>query len=239
MQKQRAVIRIFKALTEPHSCLAYMKGHQQVLKAFGIQMITSNNNKWVNNPGMYVIVAESLDNGEMMAGIRIQLARGNQRLPIEIATGEVDSRVYDLVKIYDDQGLTGEITALWNARKHKGIGFSKLLIAASSSVLNQLKMTSILGLCDTRNLQTMTMNGGYCIESSIGNGGYFYYPKQNLIAWAIILKDPDVINLASPEIQDLIFDLRKRPIQNKIFKVEGDTLEIDFKLKIPDEDLFF
>lgn len=238
MIRHRIAIRIFKAVTEPHTCLDYMKRHQEVLSVFGIQMITSNNNRWVNNPGIYAIVAQSLDTGEMMAGIRIQLARGNQELPVSEATGYLDPRVYRLVDGYDSAGQTGEITALWNARSFKGIGLSTLLITTSTAVLDQLNMTSLLGLCDTRNIETMRNFGGYEIERSIGQDGYFYYPKHGLKAWAIILKDPATVKSALPEVRNLIFDLRHHPVQKRIIEKENCILDIDFKLKLPADQLF-
>lgn len=238
MNRHRIAIRIFKATREPHTCLDYMRKHQEVLSVFGIQMITSNNNRWVDNPGIYVIVAESMDTGEMMAGIRIQLARGNQELPIADATGHIDPRVYEVIKTYDEQGLTGEITALWNGRTYKGIGLSSLLITASTAVLNQLNVSSILGLCDTRNIDTMRDNGGYTIEASIGMEGYFYYPKQGLKAWAIILRDPKTVKHALPDVRELISDLRKNPDQRKMLTRGDALLDIDFKLTISQNQLF-
>ncbi len=238
MQRHRIAIRIFQAIKEPHTCLDYMQRHQQVLAVFGIQMITSNNNRWVDNPGIYVIVAESLETGEMMAGIRIQLARGNQELPIAGATGHIDPRVYSVIDAYESYGMTAEVTALWNARKYKGIGLSNLLITVSSAVLNQLNITTMLGLCDTRNLDTMRMNGGYKIETSIGEDGYFFYPKQGLKAWAIIVKDPGAVSSASAAMRSLIFSLRKNPVQRTVIQHEDALLDVDFELKIPASQLF-
>ncbi len=238
MLSYRISIRIFRAITEPQTCIRYMEQHQNVLKEFGIEMITTNNNKWMNNPGIYAIIAENLENGDLMAGIRIQLARGNQKLPIEEATSHFDPKVIDLVHYYDSLGCTGEITALWNSRKYKGVGLSQLLIGLSTSVLNQLKVTSLLGLCDTRNLETMRLNGGYIIENSIGNKGFFYYPKEGLIAWAIHLKDPEEVYSASETMRELILLLRKNPEINKTVERENAILDIDFKLQIPINELF-
>lgn len=238
MQTYRIVIRIFKATTELHTCLEYMQKHREVLSVYGIQMITSNNNRWVDNYGIYVIVAESMDTGEMMAGIRIQLAKGNQQLPIENATAELDPRVNDLVKRYDAQGATAEITALWNDRSYKGIGLSSLLISVSSAVLDQLQLTSILGLCDTRNVETMRANGGYVIETSIGENGYFYYPKQGLKAWAIALKDPATVSSADQEVRELIRELRKNPVQHKVLQRGNSILDLEFRLMLPADQLF-
>lgn len=238
MQRHRISIRIFKAISEPHTCLDFMRRHQQVLSIFGIQMITSNNNRWASNPGIYAIVAESMETGEMMAGIRIQLARGNQELPVSEATGYLDPRVYSLVEGYDSKGSTGEITALWNSRDYKGIGLSTLLITTSTAVLDQLNMTSLLGLCDTRNIDTMKQFGGYEIERSIGEDGYFYYPKQGLKAWAIILKDPETVKSASEDVRKLIFGLRENPVQRMTIQKENCILDIDFKLKISSDQLF-
>ncbi|MBL4656793.1 MAG: hypothetical protein JKX73_02250 [Flavobacteriales bacterium] len=232
MNGHKIKIRLYHAPDELHTCLVYMEEHKAVLVDFGIEMVTSNNNKWVHNPNMLVIVAESLENGDMLAGIRIQLQGGTQPLPIEIATGEKDPKIYDLIEKKAKEGITGEVCGLWNSRKYKGNGISRILITASTAVLNQFGVTSFFGLCDSSNVAVMQLYGGYDVETSIGNKGTFYYPKLDLLAYAIILKDPDTVKLARQDIKDTIFALRAKPEQRKVVQMNKRLLDLNYYLKL-------
>jgi hypothetical protein len=230
MDEHQIKIHLYRAPDDPHTSLVYMEGHKSVLANFEIEMITSNNSDWVYDDGIYVIVAESMKNGDMIGGIRVQLKNNNNLLPIEVATKEMDSKIFDIVKSEANRGVTGEICALWTSRKHKGIGIGNLLISISTAILNQLGVTALFGLCDARNVETMRMFGGYDIETSVGNNGSFYYPKLDLVAYALRLKDPDNVKLASASVQEMIVDLRKNPIQEKKIIFNKRTLTINYNL---------
>ncbi len=60
------------------------KKHHEILKHYGLEIINSNNNNWANSPNVYVLVAESVNTGEMIGGARIHIANKDERLPIEV-----------------------------------------------------------------------------------------------------------------------------------------------------------
>tara|TARA_A100001015_G_C14963681_1_gene701997 strand:+ start:1467 stop:1679 length:213 start_codon:yes stop_codon:yes gene_type:complete len=51
-----------------------LQPHHEILKHYGLEIITSNNNDWANSPNVYVLVAELITTGEMIGGARIHIA---------------------------------------------------------------------------------------------------------------------------------------------------------------------
>ena len=135
-------IRAFRAVNEVDTCQIYLKGHMQVLIDFNVMKITSYNQVWTMNPSAYVLVAELESTGEMVGGIRIEVTKGNIPLPIETAIGQLDNRVYDVVKKYGINGGVGELCGLWNSKDVKGVGISFFLTRAAISIINQLNFKS-------------------------------------------------------------------------------------------------
>ena len=70
---------------------------------------------------------------------------------------------------------------------------------------------------------------GFEIIRELGNNGAFYYPKEGLIATAIIVKDIANIPLAKIEEQNRIFHLRDNPEQFTIEKGPKGEMEIQYQ----------
>jgi hypothetical protein len=78
------------------------------------------------------------------------------------------------------------------------------------------------------------MRVGFKVETSLGNNGTFYYPKEDLIATAVLLNDVPVLSTADPFEKAAIMDLRKNPVQHKVDPGPKDRIiEIDYNITIP------
>jgi len=78
------------------------------------------------------------------------------------------------------------------------------------------------------------LNVGFLIESRLGDDGTFYYPKEDLVATAVLLNDIDTLSSADPSERAKIFELRQNPELKKIEEGPRDKiLDIDFNLVIP------
>ena len=97
-------IRAFRAIDDPETCLKFIDGHRKVLSIYGIENITTNTDIWMQNPAIFVIVVETLDGEKLYGGARIQVADGIHPLPIEEATGKMDSKIYEIVRIATLEG---------------------------------------------------------------------------------------------------------------------------------------
>ncbi|MES2761174.1 MAG: hypothetical protein V4677_03165 [Bacteroidota bacterium] len=231
-QRINIKIKVFRAIDEPDLCTKYLRAHREVLSIYyGITQITSDNPGWPDNPEVYVITAESAFDHELLCGIRVNKVGGTQPLPVEVAIGKLDSGIYDLVKKYAANGA-GELCGLWNSRKVAGKGLSFLLTRMGISILNQLGINTMFGICAELTLP-MFQGVGFEIEESLGNKGAFHYPKSDLLAFSLIMKDPINLDKASTVEREKIFKLRKILKENVFETGPKGELYIEYDLSIP------
>lgn len=221
-------IRAFRAIDETSMCSDYISGHIQVLKDYGIENITSNNNTWVTNSNMYCFIAKDASD-ELIGGIRIQVADGIVPLPVEDAVGKMDSKIFNLVKGYAINGGVGELCGLWNSRKVKGIGISVILIRAAISAINQLKFHTLTGICAEYSLE-MFQNVGFVINIDLGNNGKFVYPNENYIARVVGILNSTTLEAASVYDKERMLSLRETPIQKRIEKGPKEEFTVNYNL---------
>ena len=222
-------IRAFRAIEDIDSCKSFAEGHANVLRDYGVSKVTSSSNDWFYNPSAYVMMAENTETGETVGGIRIHIADGVTRLPMEDAISVVDTRVYDLIAKYIPIG-TGELCGLWNAKSVAGYGLgSYFLMRVGISVTKQLKLPTLFALCAPHTLQ-ISVEKGFEKETSIGNEGTFIYPKLDLVATSIIIKDTLHLPFAQPEEKKLIFELRDNPDISRIEHGPKGSLEMQYHI---------
>ena len=225
-------IRAFRAIDDYDACEKFMLGHRRVLENIGIHKLTSSKDEWMVNPAVFVTIVESEDRSKVYGGARVNVAGGTQILPLEEATGYLDSTVYDIVKHHAISG-TGEICGLWNSREVAGMGIgSVFLTRACAAICSQIGLQTLFGLAAPYTVK-MAQNVGYEVLEEVGNKGTFYYPKLDLIATALILQDVKTLVKAEPYEQDRIFSLRGAPNQLTTELLRQKELEIQYSLEIP------
>ncbi len=216
-QEHKYNVFTFRAIDHPELCEEYIHGHIRVLLDYGIENITSNNNDWVNNPDVYCLGLKSQE-GELLGGIRIQLANGVYHLPIENAIGYVEKRIYEVVEYYALNGGVGELSGLWVSNRLKGLGIGWYLVRAAIASANQLNFGTLVGICGEVTLQ-MFKNVGFEVDESLGNKGTFLYPNERLIAFAVGILDLTTLKSAATYDKDIMLSLRE---SIKINRVEND-----------------
>lgn len=225
-------IRAFRAVNDLESCRRFADGHANVLKEYGITKLTTSRTDWFYNEGVYVVLVESLDGEQIFGGERIHLATGRSRLPIEDAISIVDTRIFELVQKYQNGGkVTGELCGLWNSRAIAGRGLSILLTKIGVALARIIKMDSLFVLCAPYTV-TMCQQAGFEIEKSIGNEGTFVYPKLDLIATSLIIKDLRSLPNANIDFKERIIDLAARPVQNANEIGPKGEFQVSFNLTI-------
>ncbi len=203
-------IRAFRALDDPETCLKFIEGHRRVLSIYGIENITTNTEEWIYNPAIFVIVVESLDRSKLYGGARVQAANGIIQLPIEEATGSMDSKIYDIVKFHSQYG-TGELSGLWNSKEVAGLGIGSFFPSRTAVVIaEQIGLTTMFSLCAPATVRFNQWIGS-SVLTSVGNNGTFYYPKLDLLATACFLPDVEELKNAHVREREKMFFLRKNP----------------------------
>ena len=223
--------RAFRAVDDRLSCEKYLEGHQHVLKVFDIAHITSAKPVWLDNPNCYIIMLESLYGDKVYGGARIQIADGIHSLPIEDAVAGLDNNVTQLVT-EKSLGGTGELCGLWNSREVAGFGLGSIFLGRTSiAVVSQLNINSLFALCAPATLRNC-LKSGFEIERSLGNRGAFNYPKNDLIATALLMNDPIGLSKTLPTEREFILDLRNTPNQLKVETTLRGPLSIEYDLAI-------
>lgn len=218
----------FKAVDHPDLCERYIDGHIQVLINYGITNITSNNKEWTTWDCVYCVIAEKED-GTIVGGVRVQVADGVHRLPVELAVGKMDPKIYEIVQSYYDDGV-GELCALWNAKEVAGVGLSIIIVRAGISLLNQVKCSTLVGICAEYTLK-MFKKVGFVVDTTLGNKGEFIYPNENYIARVLGILNAKDLSTAEEFDREKMLDLRNNPVQQAIETgLNNIRIEIDYDL---------
>lgn len=229
-------ISVFRADLNPEKCQSYIDGHRKVLEAFGVSQVTSADLSWRTEPHSFLITVDSSETGETLGGGRIQMTGGHVPLPIETAIDKLDTRIYDYVNEKARFG-TGEYCGLWNSKKIAGFGIgSILLMRIGISILDQLHVGSLFAFASPATLKR-SISIGYKVIKSLGINGTFYYPKEDLLATALIIEDPLQLAGADPEERETIFSLRSQPVQKITEHGPKGAIEVEYDLRIPPESL--
>ena len=234
LNKDNPVVRLraFRAIDDPATCNLFIEGHTHVLTSIGVNKVTSSKNDWMYNPAAFVLVVESIDGKKVYGGARVHVAGGNQPLPIEQAASALDPLVFDLVWKYAQQG-TGELCGLWNSREIAGYGVGSIfLIRAAVAISQQLGIKSLFAFCAPYTIKPVS-NCGMELETSIGNDGTFLYPKLDLIATTMLLKDVDTLTKAEEEDKNAIIKLRKNLNIVKKEELRKKEITIHYETLIP------
>jgi hypothetical protein len=221
-------IHAFKASTNLELAERFLAGHVQVLINYGITNITTNNRDWMSMDSVYCVVAEN-EQGEVIGGVRTQLADGIHMLPVEKAIGKLDPNIHDIVRQFQPKGV-GELCALWNAKEVAGVGLSIIIVRAGIAAVNQLKCNTLMGICADYTLK-MFRKVGFVVDNSLGNQGEFVYPNENYIARVLGILDAGDLATADEYDRTKMLDLRTNPVQ--ICTETGannNILEIDYNL---------
>ena len=230
-------IRTFKAPDDPEACEKFIVGHQKLLEIFGISKITSNRQDWVDDEHTIVILVEDKDTRAVYGGARVQMVSDRFSLPIETAIGKYDSRIYEMINQDQLQGGTCEICGLWNSREVAGMGIgSYILSRVGVAITKQLPVVSLFVLCAPITVK-MGLRLGCTVEKELGNDGLFYYPKDDLIATVMRLKNVDDLSLATDVEREKILSLRQDPHQFVVERGPKGSFEVEYNLGIPNLNL--
>lgn len=227
----RLNIRVVQATAEPSIAAAYIDGHRKVLEAYGVTKVTSANTDWKDDPGTYLIVAESEDNGRIHGGGRIQIKTSNVRMPLENAIAILDPKIYQYADAIGYNAVA-EYCGLWNSKEIAGYGVgSIILVQIGVAVSSSLGIKKLMALCSPATLAN-SQRVGFEVIREIGNNGTLYYPKEDLVATALAIHDLHGLPMADPSARKEIFALRGTPVAETEKSGPKGTLHLIYDLRI-------
>lgn len=226
-----ARIRAYKSPDDIETSLRYVEGHRKVLESYGVTKVTSASNDWVYNPHTYVIIVESEDGSRILGGTRVQVRTPGNRMPMEDAIAKVDKSIYQYIDAIGDYNVA-EFCGLFNSKEVAGWGIGSMFLGRIAiAIASKVGIKNLMGLCSPATLRN-SLKVGFEILRDLGNNGVFYYPKEDLIATSLIIRDIDQLPNAWPEERSRILDLRMNPEQRVIEIGPKGELEIIYETKI-------
>lgn len=223
--------RAFRAVNDLDTCMKFVEEHRNVLKDYGITNITTNTDVWMYNPNVYCIVAESVPEGQVLGGVRIQVSDGSIPLPVELAVGKMDAGIIRIVKNFRNNGGVAELCALWNAKKVAGEGISLLLIRAGIAIVGQLKIGVLISICADYTLK-MFQKVGFVVDNTLGVDGSFPYPNSTYTARVLGILNAQVFENANAEDRERMKSLRDQPVQKATEQGTSREIIVDYNLVI-------
>jgi hypothetical protein len=226
-----AKIRAYRSPDDIETSLRYIEGHRKVLESYGVKKVTSANHNWLYDDQTYVIIVESEDGDRIFGGTRVQIRSADLKMPMEDAISKIDSGIYGYMDNYGNKTLA-EFCGLFNSKEVAGYGIGSIFLGRIAIAISaNLGVDHMMGLCSPATLRN-SLRVGFEILRDLGNNGTFYYPRESLIATALIIED--VVNLpnATSEERDRILDLRHNPNQVAVEKGPKGELDIIYDTKI-------
>jgi hypothetical protein len=155
---------------------------------------------------------------------------GRLPLPIEEAVQPADVRVRDWIAGFAGFGV-GELCGLWCSPKLRRFGFGAQLTCMGIALAAPTRTRTLLGLCDTRNLEA-NVRLGFAPDPTIASSGRVQYPRPGLVAHVLRIDDALRLPAARPEIRALVQDYRSRPIARQVIHAGGRAMELDRDLRL-------
>lgn len=235
MSTSKVKIKAFRASSDVEASLKFADGHKRVLEAHGVKKVTSSNLEWTEDPSVFVLLVESLETGRALGGARVHASTATNLLPIESATVEMDPRIKEVVEREARNG-TGELCGLWNSMEVAGLGIGSFFATRAGVVIcEQIGLSSLFALCAPYTVR-WAQRVGCQILTDLGKEGTFYYPKEDLLATAVLLPDTKVLETAKPGEYDKILYLRDNLNTTMSENPPGKRfdVDIDYELEIKD-----
>jgi len=224
-------VRVIKAISDRLTTEKYVNGHYKVLETYGVTKVTSADTSWTNNPNVYLIVVEAVDDQRLLGGARIQLNSKNAPLPLETAIRVFDRKIIGYMEDYKPLDIA-EFCGLWNSIEVAGYGIGSIYLGrVGVAICSQLGIKKLIALASPATLRNCK-KVGFDIIRSLGNEGKFFYPKEGLIATVLEISDLNSLPLASEEDRDYIFSLRSNLQFNSRESGPKGSLQIAFELQI-------
>jgi hypothetical protein len=229
-RRTRLIARAVRAPDAAQDCRRNAAEALPVLRRYGIANITSAQQEWWTDDHTCALLLEDRDTGEPLGGVRLQRWGGRLSLPLESALGPVDARVRGWVAGYGPRGV-GELCGLWCSPRLRGLGLGARLTWMGIALAVWARTRTLLGLCDTRNLEA-NLRLGFAVDHTLASGGRFEYPRPGLIAHVLRIGDAFELPEARTEISATVREYRDRPIGREVITADGRRVVLDRDLRL-------
>ena len=201
-------IKIFKATANRELCLEYDFYHKESLSKISYldaDKIKSSGSKWMQDDKIYLLTARNKETNELLGGTRIHISNTEDLLPVENAVSHLDPNLNKLVNYYRSEGLTAEISGLWNNQRGRlSFAITEQLVISAIAMSAQLDITTLFSFV-------------------VGTTGDFPYPEERFPSTVLSMTP------AYPEHADINVQTK---VYNLIHDLENDlNLELNHAIQ--------
>lgn len=222
-------IRAFRAIDDIETSKRFAEGHEGVLKNHGITKVSSTDNRWMEDPNVYVLVMTSPSGHKLYGGARIHLYSEEQPLPSQVVLRRYDENTDAYYEKLAEEGCA-EFCALWNSVEIAGLGIgAKTLVKCGWSMCAKLGIRYMVALLSPLTKRWMKDLALERIEE-LGNGGQIPYPDDRLIATITKYTHPEGLDILKDEFRQQVEDLQEKPQQDLPSTGIKGTITVHFDL---------
>lgn len=225
----RLRVKAYSAPSVVGKCRRSASAHLRVLEEYGIAGISSAKEGWWENARTTALLLEDAETAEPMGAVRVQRWGGGKPLPVELALAMIDPYVHAWVAGYSSGGV-GELCGLWCSPRLKGSGMGAVLTRMGISIAPELRVKTILGVCDTRNVAKNT-SLGFVHDTSLAGGGIFEYPRPGLFAHVLRIPDARRLERMAAEHRLAIDEYRRYPVGSELVASASGPIELERDLR--------
>ncbi len=212
------------------NCARNAAAHAQVLRRYDIGNITSAKQGWWQNTLTYALLLDDAQRGAPLGAVRLQRWGNGVPLPLENALANVDPRVHGWLRELASNGV-GELCGLWCSPRLKGFGMGAVLTRMGLSLSTQVRTNTVLGLCDTRNVES-NLRLGFRRDASLAAHGSFEYPKPGLYAHVLRVVDAQRLQHATNDNRMAVHEYRDAPVGEELIEGNDGRLVLERDLRI-------
>ncbi|WP_133259744.1 hypothetical protein [Pseudochryseolinea flava] len=208
MNNRKFTIRMLRSVDHPGVAQQFAQEQKEVLRAFGVTGVTSAKQAWQSDPNTYMFIAEDVNSGEMVAGMRLDRESDAKPIPMSEALTKISSEFRDLVENLRPLGLA-EGCGWWVKDGYAGMGLPGILLRAGVSASPRLGINYIFGFPHQHTKPIMSKYGFIAVDV-IGDNGSFVYPDDRYRSTVVELNTQTLHTTPRAE-RERIFTLRSNP----------------------------
>lgn len=229
-------IRVLHAIDHLEIAQDFQAKYINVLNEFGLSYETKD--KWWENSGTYMFIAEDSDTGEIGAGMRLDVIDSAHNIPMEEAIERFNPEFANIIHKYDD--TLAEVCAWWTTKKFSERKLPSHLLRTAIAIASKLRLHTLVGFPHEYTINITNKLGFTKVDyiDGLGDHGTFNYPssphKKDKYYKSTIVELLDTTNLPTvPEKEkEFILWLRKNPELSYNYEYKGKVTKLSYDLKI-------
>lgn len=197
---REVTLHVFRSSDDPILSEQFSRGHEAVLRAAGINKLTSFGQDWLGDENSTLFLLTCQNDEVLLSGMRLQRRTRIGSLPMERAVGNQHPEVTQFLNARQDEGCA-EFCALWSRRETAVAGIAMLPMACVGlGLMPMLDIRHGFAFMGT-NMRPIQRELGFTILEELGVEGQFDYPRPPIRSEVGHFCHPESLENAADDVQ--------------------------------------